>query len=503
MPTRRGRKIRVLLLPVVLAAVPLLYGQSQIGLFAGIRPGASTKAEVDLNLGDPLGKLQENTFVYTPPRSAADSDRVVVQFFGDTRQVARLDVYVKVPLDPEILRAQFGTRVMMHDREAGEVEDLFYPKLNGLVFAGRSASSAPARVTAIAYLSPRLMADLFVERSQSLRREGRWGEAQTEADKAVLVDADYARGYLEQAECWMALKNENEAIVAFIAATKAKYNTHSVAAAHVRLGEMYWRSRNWADKAVIEFQQAVAAEPESDNAHLRYGQFLQGQNQTDQAITEFSTALRINSGNLDAEHQLADIYYSRSDCAKAAVHYGALSAWAETPSSRSADAAKAEWNYRWGVCLSKNRQPNEAIAAYQKALKHNSQLAPAWLQLGNEYQVTKDFDKASESYRNGLKVSPKDYLLNQGLGNALLEKGPAASARNQIEQTLQIRPDDPQQRFYMARCWAALGKKNEAVHWIRQAVAAGFQDRARLTNDHFLAPLQKDGEFKKILQQIL
>jgi len=495
--------MRGVILLMALAATQFVHGQSQVGIFASIRPGISTKAEVDLNLGDPLRKLEENIYVYPPPRSTADSDHIVVQFFGDTRQVARVDVYLKAPLDPEVLRAQFGTRVMMHDREASEVEELYYPKLNGLIFAGRTAASgAQTRVTAIAYMSPRLMADLFVERSQSLRRENRLGEAQTEADKAVLVDADYARGYLEQAECWIGLKNENEAMVSFIAATKAKYNALSLAAAHVRLGELYWRSRNWGDKALVEFQQAIALEPDSDNAHLRYAQYLRGQNQPDQAVAEFSAAIRLNSGNLDAHHDLADLHYARSEFSKAEIHYGALSTWAETPASRSADSAKAEWHYRFGVCLSKDKKANDAVAAYQKALKRNPQFAPAWLGLGNEYQAMRDWDKALDSYRSGLKASPKDFPLSQALGNTLLEKGPPASARGQIEQALQMKPDDAQQRFYMARCWAALGKKNEAVRWIRQAVAAGFQDRARLTGDRFLAPLQKDGEFKKILQQI-
>jgi hypothetical protein len=71
-----------------------------------------------------------------------------------------------------------------------------------------------------------------------------------------------------------------------------------------------------------------------------------------------------------------------------------------------------------------------------------------------------------------------------------------------MEQTLRLQPNDPTQRFDMARCWAALGKKKQAIYWIQQAVSAGFRDRARLTGDRFLAPLQKDGEFKKILQQV-
>jgi len=65
-----------------------------------------------------------------------------------------------------------------------------------------------------------------------------------------------------------------------------------------------------------------------------------------------------------------------------------------------------------------------------------------------------------------------------------------------------LQPDNAQQRFYMARCWAALGKKKEAIYWIQQAVSGGFRDRSQLVQDRFLAPLQNNGDFKKILQQV-
>lgn len=457
------------------------------------------KAEVDLNLGEALRKIEDNVYEYAAPRGMADTVRVVASFFLDSRQVSRLDVYVKAPLDPELLRPQFGTRVMQRDREAGGTEELYYPKLNALILEGKGA---PVRVMAIGYISPRLMADLFVERAQKLRNEKRWDEAQTEADKAVLVDADYARGYLEQGECWLDLKNDNEAIVSFIAGSKAKYNPRIRAMAHARLGGVYWKSRNWADKAQVEFQHAVALAPDLDEAHVRYGEFLQAQKQADQAIAELSLALRLNPGNLQAHNDLGALYYSRSEFAQAMPHYGVISKWAETPAATNDDASKAEWHYRYAICLSRERKSSEAIEVFRKAVQRNSQMAAAWYQLGEQYRAAKDFEKALDSFRSGLKAGPQDPALNRALGNALLESGQIEAARRQMEQSLHLRPEDPGQRFDMARCWAALGKKKQAIHWIQQAVSAGFKDRNQLTGDRFLTPLQKNGDFKKILLQV-
>jgi tetratricopeptide (TPR) repeat protein len=481
-------------------ALPALHGQqAQVGAFANIRPGTSMKADVDLNLGEALRKIDDNVYEYAAPRSTADTARVVATFFADSRQVSRLDVYLKAPLDPELLRSQFGTRVMVRQREAGGSEELYYPKINALILG---AKDAPASVVAIGYLSPRLMADVFVERAQKLRNEKQYNDAQTEADKAVVVDPDYARGYLEQAECWNDLKNDSEAIVSLIAAANAKYNSRYRALAHARLGELYWRSRNWSDKSQVEFQQAVSLAPELDQIHLQYGEFLQAQKQIDQAQAEFATAVRLNARNIQAHNLLGALHYGRSEYALALPHYAVVSTWAETPASTNTDAAKAEWDYRYAVCLGHEHKDTEGIEVLRKAVRRNPQMIAAWYQLGNEYRTTKDFEKALDSYRSGLKVSLQDFSLNQALGETLLDSGQTELARRQVEQTLRLRPDDATQRFDMARCWGALGKKKQSIYWIQQAVSAGFKDRARLTNDRFLAPLQKDGDFKKLLQQI-
>ena len=370
------------------------------------------KAEVDLSLGEALRKMDENVYEYAAPRNMADTARVVATFFADSRQVSRLDVYVKSPLDPELLRPQFGTRVMVREREAGASEELYYPKLNALILAKKGVS---ATVIAISYLSPRFMADLFAERARTLRSEKHFDEAQTEADKAVLVDPDYARGYVEQGDTWAELKNENEAVVSFIAGGNAKYDARYRALAHTRLGVLYWRTRNWVDKAPVEFQQSINLAPDLDEAHLHYGEFLWAQKQADQAVAELTTAVRLNSRNLQAHNVLGEIFYSRSDFAQALPHYAAVSAWGETTASTNPDTAKAEWLYRYGICLDQQRKGPEAIEALRKAVQRNPQMVVAWYQLGQEYQAAKDFEKALDSFRSGLKANPRDLPVSRSV----------------------------------------------------------------------------------------
>jgi tetratricopeptide (TPR) repeat protein len=488
-----------LLLGICLAA-PLAYpSQAQVAVYNNIRPGTANKAEVDLNLGEPLRKIAEQVYEYSPPRGVKDTRQVVVTYFSDTRQVSRVDVYLKVPIDPELVRPEFGTRVLVREREAGEQEEHYYPKLHALIFAGKSRGS-PA--IAISYISPRLLADFYVERFNELLRDKRYDDAVTEADKAVLVDPDYARGYLAQGAYWENQKNTDEAIVRYLAAGNAKYSSLSKATAHARLGTLYWRAKNWVDKAPVEFQRAISEAPSLDEAHLRYGEFLNAQKQWEQALTEFSTAVSLNPKNVQAHLDSADIYYVKGDYANALPHYTALSQWADTASADTRNDFKADIYFRYGFCLGQAKQNQPAIEAYLKALQRNPRLIQAYNNLGTEYQVAGNSEKANESFRNGLKIDSRNFSLNQNLANVLLESGRSEEARHQAEQTLRLKPDDATQKFNVARCWGALGKKKQALSWIQQAIAAGYKDRAKLTGDRFLALVQKDGDFKKLMQQI-
>jgi tetratricopeptide (TPR) repeat protein len=477
-----------------------LYAQSQVDVYFNIHPGVSNKAEVDLNLGEPLRKLEDQVFEYAPPRKVTDTQRVVVHFFPDSRQVARIDVYLKTPLDPELMRSQFGTRVMLRDREDGGIEELFYPKLHALVLAGRTPD---AKATAISYLSARLLADIYVERCNRLMSEKRLDEAQTEADKAVVVDPDYARGYLAQAAYLSDQKNYDEAIVRYLAATNAKYSQRAKGMAHARLADLYWRQKGWLDKAQPEFQKAVAVAPDLDEGHLRYGQFLEAQKRGDEALAELSRAVDLNAQNTQARFQLAALLFNKGDLANALPHYAALSQWADSVSSSSAnDNTKAGIYFSYGACLSRAGKSQPAIDAFTKALQKNPSLIQAYNSLGLEHQRAGNMEKAVESFRNGLKADSKNLALNQNLGNALLEGGKLQEARAQAESALGLKPDDAVQRFNVARCWGALAKKKQALYWVQQAVAGGFRDKSKLTGDHYLALLQKDGDFKKVLLQV-
>lgn len=488
-------------LPLLVGAPASFAGSVQVPVYFGLQPGSATKAEVDLTLGEPRSRGEEAVYDYAPPPSVSDTARVRVTFFPDTMRVARLDVYLTAPLDPEPLRPTFGNRVMERDRPGGGREEIFYPRLHALVFDTKAEG---ASASAISYLSPRFVADLFVDRFDESRRAGRPEEARTEADKAVIVDPDYARGYIAQGEWLEAKESYDEAIVRYIAGTNAKYSPRAKAQAHVHLGMLYGSRKGWLDKAEAELKSAVAFAPGLAFAHVSYGQFLQKQKRADEALACFARAIEIDPNDVDAHLGAADVHWTRGEYAKARPHLEAAERWLESPAGAQAGVqATVDLSFlvyfRLAYCIGEANEPARALEIYAKAARLRPKDAAVLNNMASAYNTLGKPDEAVRKCREGLAVAPNAFFLHKTMGRALLALGQLKEALRAQQAALALRPDDPRQLFEVARAWAALHKKKEALAWLDKAVAAGLQCRSELLSDPQFEWLRRNGDFKKLL----
>jgi tetratricopeptide (TPR) repeat protein len=485
---------------VVLAFLPAAAAAAgaQVSVYFDIQPGRSTKAEVDLNLGEPRARIEEGTYEYAPPRGVGDTSKVVVSYAPDTQQVVRIDVYLTTPLPAEALRAQFGTRIIERDRKGGGKEEIYYPKLHALVF---SSKSPEAPVEAISYLSTRLMHGMYVERAREHLREKRYDEAMTAADKALVIDADYAGAYVAQGDILMARKNVDEAIVRYIAGTNARYTARSKGLANSRLGEVYWDEKKWREKAEAAHQEAIRIAPDLDEAHQEYGRFLRGQKRDDEALPRFLRALELNAENLRAQYAIADLYWDRKDCAKALPLLEALRPWAAA--ANDVDwSFKREVHHRYGYCQGEAGETEKSLAAFERILEQEPKNADAWFRLGVYAQKAGRFDEAVEHHRKSEGLRPDDFWNNRYLTRALSGAGRHEAAVQQAERNLSRKPDDGARMIEMARCYAVMGKKGKANDWLEKAVKAGYNNRQALVADPAFAALQDNRTFKSVVKRM-
>jgi tetratricopeptide (TPR) repeat protein len=490
---------------LLVAAFPLQ--AAEVPSFFGITPGSTTRAEVELLLGEPMpspaGKVQ--VFEYQAPADAVDAAKVAVSYFQDTQEVSRLDVFLKTPLAAESLRAEFGRRSLVQDREDGHKEEFYYPRYQGFIFrAGETGEEA----VAIVFLSPRLLSDLFVNRFNVCLGKKEFEQARLEAEKARLADPDNAEGFVAQGRYFYALKDYDQSLAWFGKALSAGYPAVSKSKAQTWVGFIHRHHKNSPEAALKAFQAAIVLSSSYAPAHYQMGDLLLDKKDPDGAAAEFSKALEIDPKYTQARLKLADYLYDKKQFAKALEHYETLSLWSEnaTP-SEAPDNLKARLHFRHGYCLMESINElapdyGKPIAAFERAVKIDPRADIFYENLGYAYEQKGDWANAEQAYLKSTGLKPDSVFSTRHLGIVLLELGRPQEALARAEKALSLVPGKPELMMDIARCHAALKKKGPARDWIRRAVQAGYSGGGDgLLLDPYFPLVFDEKELRKLLER--
>jgi tetratricopeptide (TPR) repeat protein len=475
-------------------------------VFFNLQPGKAGKAEVDLALGEPARKLEADgeQYEYAPPAGAAEAQRVVVSFFPDTMRAERLDVYMKSPLPAQDLRAQFGGRLLSRVRHDKAHEELFYPALQGMIL-----NKPGGAAVAVSYLSPRMLADIYANRFNELVGTKRYKEALVEADKIVLIDPDYSRGYVARGLYYFYQNDYTQAASHFQAAFQAQYAPRSKAIGHIRLGEMYAKNMNLMEQGLAQFQAALALAPDYAMVHVDYGKFLLWRNENDRAAAEFAKAAELEPKSEETRYAIAEALYVAMQWAQALPHWEFLVNWQEAKGALEASIErKTEIYFKYGFCLQQARRREEAVAAYDKCINLDARHSLAHLNKGWILLQEGQLNQADVELRKALDLAPEDSYANGHLAELLLKRGEIEAALRQAEKALSLAPNTAWILANMARCFAARWQKDNqaddkvrAAEFLRKAGDAGLRDDGTLGEDpHLRAILARDQALRKLLQ---
>jgi len=497
--------MKTLLVSVAILSLPSLApGQKGSAPIGGIRPGASTRAEVDLAWGEPGRRLGDQTFAYAAPASLPGAQGVVVAYFGDTTQVSRIDVYLTNPVPPDKARADatLGVRTLARDRGPGEQEEFYAASLRGLILTSKDAG---ARVGALSYLSARYLADLYAERFHACMREKRYADARVEAEKTVAIDNDYARGYLLEGDFFASVGNDEEGLVRYVAAASSKYPPAYVFRGHLVLITQYGLRKKWLDKAQAEFQQALAtAGDASDRAetHRLWAEVLLDQKRDADALAELNRAVEAYGDDTRARLALADYYYVQREYGNSRPHYEVVARALDAgPAGEPVERRRHEIYFRYAYALNDAHDPVKAEKYYRAVLQLDPREAMTLNNLGIILGAAGRVPEALDLYRRGLAVRPDDQRLLNNYGEGLLHEGQYEEARRQAQHELTLRANDGQAKAIVARTWAAQGKKKEALDWLQQSAAAGYHNRD-LASDPAFRKIAKEEAFRKLVEQM-
>ena len=200
--------------------------------------------------------------------------------------------------------------------------------------------------------------------------------------------------------------------------------------ARINLGMLLYRDGK-PEQAIAQYTEALRLEPDDPEVHVDLAMALAGAGRSTEAMAEYAEALRLDP-----------------------------------------DQPKAHNNV--GNTLAADGRLDEAVTHYRAAIRADPHYADAHGNLANVLAMERDVDAAIAEYRAALAIDPDYAEAHQNLGIVLAEHGRQAEAVPHYRAALRLRPDAPDALGNLA--WLLATSEDLSVR--RPAEAIALAERA-------------------------
>jgi tetratricopeptide (TPR) repeat protein len=234
------------------------------------------------------------------------------------------------------------------------------------------------------------------------------------------------------------------------------------------------RDREWCNDVVL-FTRNLEFEP-APQIFLDLGLALAGQGKIDEAITQYTDALRIKPDFAEAHLNLGTALAAQGRIDEAMAQYSeALRIKPDFPGA----------HINMGAALAGQGRIDEAIAQYFEALRIKPDFPEAHNNLGIALARQGRIDEAMAHYSEAVRIKPDFLEAYNNLGIALASQGRIDEAITQYSQALRIKPDFLEARLNLGIALARQGRVDEAIRQCSVAlrIKPDSAQARRLLND--------------------
>lgn len=440
---------------------------------AGLVPGATRRAEVELVLGPGSRHGLVDRVAYEPPAALDGAEKIEIDYFRDQR-IARVKIILSPPISRKAVAANAGRPVHRDQDHEGRLVEYFYPSLRAFVHEGATTRSP---VRAVVYLSPQFMADIFAERANDAIRSDAWSTALTECDKAVLVAPDYARGYRCRAVVVDAQGKSEQALEHWLTATRAPLGLRYKISAWTELAAEF-HERGWRERAWSTLNEARQADPSSPFPYFTEAVLRVQDNEEDKAVSAWKQAAERAGDDLALLQRCAKGIYDLKRYRDAAPYYEKL-----------ADLGFGDpfsVSFRAGFTLSRAGRHEEAIPYYNKALELEPNHLWSNNNLGVAYLETSEPAKALPLFEKAIGLDPGELKPARNRVRALMELDRGDEAADFAKDLVEDFPNHSSLYVLVAEAYAVQRKESRAMKWIQRAFEEGYRNCDALRSNDYL-----------------
>jgi len=243
-------------------------------------------------------------------------------------------------------------------------------------------------------------------------------------------------------------------------------------------GEIF-RKLDQPKEAIESFDRATKSAPQAPTPFQNRGEIYREQEKFDQAIAEFNQVLKLQPGYpLTLVHRAEAYLYS----GKLKEALSDVEAVLEKQPLIAAHRLRAE-------VLAKMDRLQEAIEEMERVSEAMPQQVDLRMQLALYYLVDKQPRKAIAAYSEVIKVDAKSFSAWRSRGDAYLNIGQHSEAVSDLQQALELSPDDPSVLNNLA--WVLATSPQDEVRDAKRAIELATKacEQSAYSQSHILSTL--------------
>ena len=260
---------------------------------------------------------------------------------------------------------------------------------------------------------------------------------------------------------------------------------------HFNLGITYHFQQDYS-LATAAYQKAIEIDPNLHEAWNNLGNTYYPQQEYALAIAAYQKAIDISSEYNEAWNNLGNIYYSQLN------YSSAISAYQK---AIEIEPGYQEAWYNLGNAYDSQQKYDLSIAAYQKAIEIKPNDHAACFNLGATYFNQKEYNLAIAAHQKAIEIKPDYHEAWFNLGNTYDSQKEYALAMDAYHKAIVIKPDYCDALYNLACTYALLNRKEEALHWLKEALEKGWSSLQYVQEDNDWVSLRDDADFKALLAQ--
>ena len=223
------------------------------------------------------------------------------------------------------------------------------------------------------------------------------------------------------------------------------------------LGDLYYRQGRF-DRAEAVYKQLLARDPHDKQTHNRLGVVYATENQIDEAIVEFQSALP----GTDSIRDLVLLHLRKGDLPQ----YQAEMVRVANDNPNDSDDQE-----ELGEIFETLHRPNDAIVYFRRALDSDARSIAALNGLGMSYLDLHQATAASQYLTDCLNVDPVNYACLDNLGVAKIQAGLDDQAMTTFKKAHRLEPERPEALVNFGYLADLDGDWKRAVAYYVQAIA--------------------------------